>query len=54
MRNTLDVTGGKPVAAAHSGMSAVNPLIAFYDIHGRLGEVLFYSFVPDTTRDFDG
>jgi hypothetical protein len=29
---------------------AVNPLVAFYDFHGRKREVLFCS-VPDTTRD---
>jgi hypothetical protein len=27
------------------------PLVAFYDIHGRKREVLFFYFVPDTTRD---
>jgi hypothetical protein len=32
-------------------LSAVNPLVAFYDIHGRKGEVLFFCSVPDTTRD---
>jgi hypothetical protein len=31
-------------------VGTVNPLVAFYDLHGREGEVLF-SFVPDTTRD---
>jgi hypothetical protein len=44
MRNTADVTGGKPLAVrlqSISGVSAVNPLDAFYDIHGRKGEVLF-------------
>jgi hypothetical protein len=25
--------------------------VAFYDIHGRKKEVLFFYFVPDTTRD---
>jgi hypothetical protein len=34
-----------------SGVSAVNPLVAFYDIHGRKKQVLFFYFVPDTTRD---
>jgi hypothetical protein len=34
-----------------SGVSAVYPLVAFYDIHGRKIEVLFFYFVPDTTRD---
>jgi hypothetical protein len=34
-----------------SGISAINPLVAFYDIHGGKREVLFFYFVPDTTRD---
>jgi hypothetical protein len=49
-----DVTGGKPIAVllqSISGVSAINPLVAFYDIHGGKREVLFY-FVPDTTRDY--
>jgi hypothetical protein len=52
MRNTADVTSGKPIAVllqSISGVSAINPLVAFYDIHGGKREVLF--FVPDTTRD---
>jgi hypothetical protein len=36
-----------------SGVSAINPLVAFYDIHGGKEEVLFFYFVPDTTRDFN-
>jgi hypothetical protein len=54
MRNTADVTGGKPIAVllqSISGVSAINPLIAYYDIHGGKTEVLFFYFVPDTTRD---
>jgi hypothetical protein len=54
MRNTADVTGGKPIAVllqSISGVSAINPLVAFYDIHGGKREVLFFDFVPDTTRD---
>jgi hypothetical protein len=53
LQNTADGTGGKPIAVwsqSISGVSAINPLVAFYDIHGRKREVLFYS-VPDTTRD---
>jgi hypothetical protein len=53
MRNTADVTGGKPIAVllqSISGVSAFNPLVAFYDIHGGKREVLFFYFVPDTTR----
>jgi hypothetical protein len=41
MRNTADVTG----------VSAINPLVAFYNFHGGKREVLFFYFVPDTTRD---
>jgi hypothetical protein len=54
MRITPDVTGDKPFAAllqSISGVSAINPLVAFYDIHGGKREVLFFYFVPDTTRD---
>jgi hypothetical protein len=54
MRNTADVTGGKPIAVllqSISGVSAINPLVAFYDIHGGKRAVLFFYFVPDTTRD---
>jgi hypothetical protein len=54
MRNTADVTGGKPIAVilqSISGISAIDPLVAFYDIHGGKREVLFFYFVPDTTRD---
>jgi hypothetical protein len=59
MRNTADVTGGKPIAGAVllqsiSGVSAINPLVAFYDIHGGKKEVLsFFYFVPKTTRDME-
>jgi hypothetical protein len=53
MRNTADVTGGKPIAVLQyiSGVSAINPLVAFYDIHGGKRAVLYFYFVPDTTRD---
>jgi hypothetical protein len=54
MRTTADVTGGKPIAVrlqSISGVSAIYYLVAFYDIHGRKGEVLFFCSVPDTTRD---
>jgi hypothetical protein len=54
MRNTADVTGGKPISVllqSISGVSAINTLVAFYDIHGGKREVLFFYFVPDTTRD---
>jgi hypothetical protein len=48
------MTGGKPIAVLLqfiSGVSAIIPLVVFYDIHGGKREVLFYYFVPDTTRD---
>jgi hypothetical protein len=48
------VTGGKPIAAllqSISGVIAINPLVAFYDFHGGKREVLFFYFVPDTTRE---
>jgi hypothetical protein len=32
-------------------MSNTTDLVPFYDIHGRKREVLFFYFVPDTTRD---
>jgi hypothetical protein len=54
MRNTADVTDGKPIAVSLQsilGVSAINPLATFYDIHGGKREVLFFYFVPDTTRE---
>jgi hypothetical protein len=39
------VTGGKPIAVLLqpiSDVSAINPLVAFYDIHGEKKEVLFF------------
>jgi hypothetical protein len=54
MKNIADVIAGKPIAVllqAISSVSAVNPLVAFYDIHGGKREVPFFYFVPDTTRD---
>jgi hypothetical protein len=52
VRNTADVTGGKPIAflsQSISNVSVMNPLVAFYHIHGRKEEVLFFYFVPNTT-----
>jgi hypothetical protein len=49
MKSTADVTGGKSIAVRSQFISgAVNPLVAFYDINGRKGEVLFS--VSDTTQ----
>jgi hypothetical protein len=43
MRNTADVTGGKPIAVLLQSISgAINPLVAFYDIHGGKRQVLFF------------
>jgi hypothetical protein len=56
MRNNADLTGGKPIAVllqSISDVSAINPLVAFYDIHGGKREVLFFYFVPDTTREIE-
>jgi hypothetical protein len=55
MRNTADVTDGKLIAVllqSISGVSAINTLVAFYDIHEGKREVLFFYFVSDTTRDY--
>jgi hypothetical protein len=44
---------GKPIAVllqSIAGVSAINPLVAFYDIHGGKREVLFFCSVLDTTR----
>jgi hypothetical protein len=52
--NTAAVKDGRPIAVllqSISGVSAINPLVAFYDIHGGKRELLFLYFVPDTTRD---
>jgi hypothetical protein len=39
MKNIADLTGGKPEPQSISGVSAIS---AFYDIHGRKREVLFF------------
>jgi hypothetical protein len=49
-----DLTEGKPIAVwlqSVSGVDAINPLVAFYDIHGRKREVIFFVSDPNTTRD---
>jgi hypothetical protein len=51
IRNTAGMTCGKPIivwSQSISGGSAINSLVAFYDIHGRKGEVLFFCAIPDT------
>jgi hypothetical protein len=55
MKKTADVTDGKSIAVllqSISGVRAIKPLIAFYDIHGGKTEMLFFYFVPDTTQDY--
>jgi hypothetical protein len=52
MRNTAVVTSDKHIAVllqSISGVSAINLLVASYDIHGGKREVLFFYFVPDIT-----
>jgi hypothetical protein len=52
---TADETGGKPVTVwsqSIAGANAINHLVAFYDIHGRKREVLFFYSVPGITRDY--
>jgi hypothetical protein len=54
IRNTTDTTGGNPIAwrsQCISCVSAVNPLVAFYVIHGRKGALRLFCFVPYSTRD---
>jgi hypothetical protein len=57
MKNTADVTGGgKPSAGAVllqsiSGVSAIIPLVAFYDIH--VGNRWCYSFILSWTPTRD-
>jgi hypothetical protein len=50
MKNTSDVTGGKPIAVFLQSISGLSSLVAFYVINGGKREVLFFYFVPDTTR----
>jgi hypothetical protein len=50
------MTCGKPIAVRSqfiSDVSAVKPLVAFYDIQGKKGEVLLFCSVSDTTQDTD-
>jgi hypothetical protein len=51
-----DMTGGKPIAVLSqsiSGVSAINPLVAFYDIHGRKGRGALLLFCPGhNTRQY--
>jgi hypothetical protein len=40
-----------PSPSIISDVNEIYPLVAFYDIHGRKTEVLFFYFVPDTRDD---
>jgi hypothetical protein len=54
MKNTADLTGGKPIAVllqSISGVSVINPSVAFYDSHGGKREVQLFYFFPETTRE---
>jgi hypothetical protein len=45
MKNTANVRGGKPIAVLLQsilGVSSINPLVVFYDIHRGKREVLFF------------
>jgi hypothetical protein len=45
MRNTADVTGGKPIAVLLQSISsviAINPLVAFYIMEKREGAILLF------------
>jgi hypothetical protein len=53
VRNTADVTSGNPIAVESQSildLSAVGLIVAFYDIPGTKGNILY--FVPDTIRDY--
>jgi hypothetical protein len=56
VQNTADVINGKPIAVwsqSISSESAVYPLDAFYGIHGRKGEVIFFYLLSGHHRDRD-
>jgi uncharacterized membrane protein YqhA len=48
MRNTADMTAGKPISAllqSIPSVSAINLLFIFYDLHGGKREVLFLYYI---------
>jgi hypothetical protein len=48
------MTGGKPVAIwlqSISGVSAINLLVAFYDIHGEKREVYYFFILSRTPHE---
>jgi hypothetical protein len=61
VRNTAGATGGKPIAICSgdlsgliSGVSAINPLVSFYDIHVKRERCYFFvlSRTPHETTRF--
>jgi hypothetical protein len=54
MKKTRDVTGGKPIAVllqSISGVNAINPLVAFYGIHGgKKDAILLHCPRPHTRQ----
>jgi hypothetical protein len=49
MRNTADVTGGKPIAIlllSISGVSAINSFVAFYDLFYEYYIIINYLILP--------
>jgi hypothetical protein len=54
MRDTADEKKGKSISVwsqSISDVSVINYLVSFYHSRRRKAEVLFYCYVPDTTRD---
>jgi hypothetical protein len=55
MSDTAYVTGGKPIAVwsqSNSDVNAINPVVAFYDIHGRKREVPSFIFARTPHETF--
>jgi hypothetical protein len=51
MRNTADVTDGKPIAVLLQSISGVSALVAFFDIHGgKRGAVFLFRPGNHTSR----
>jgi hypothetical protein len=54
MRNTADMTGGKHIVCSQSisGVSTVNPLVAFHDMHGKMEDISIKIFDRVRNRIF--
>jgi hypothetical protein len=51
MRNTVDVTGGKSIAVRLQSLGVcVNPLVAFYDVHGSSDVILLFCLGDHTIK----